>query len=306
VTDTLGRRLIRAFGTNDQPALDEIYAEDAVLHTPLARVDGRAAIKDAVAELHRGFPGLRAALHDEFTSADGTRACLRQRLDWSNTGAFQGRAPTGRSGTATETHSFRLRDGQIAEQIAGVSTFGLPQLLLVDLGLGFPRHLPDPEPEIEATGASLAHRFVSAFTRRDLDAFDDLLLPDATVYTPLGWPVAGRDAVKAFVDEFHASNPGLRGAPHDAFENADGTRACWRIRLHFHNTEPFFGNPPTGEAGVMPETHSVTVRDGRVARLVVGDNGFVMPHQELVTWRMDFPADEPDPDPELAAASPPG
>jgi hypothetical protein len=49
----------------------------------------------------------------------------------------------------------------------------------------------------------------------------------------------------------------------------------------------------------MPETHAITLREGRIARLVVGDNGFAMPHQELVTWRMDFPAGTDDPDPPL-------
>jgi hypothetical protein len=237
------------------------YADDAVLRTPLGRYEGRAAIEAHLAEQRERFPGFRAVVHDEFTSADGTRACFRLRLAWE-------------SGTSAETHSVRLDDGRIAEQVAGVSTFDMAKVLLADLGLDFPRDVPDPAPEIPADG------------------------------TTLGWPIAGRDAVKAFVDEFHASNPGLRVALHDEFESADGTRVCWRIRLHFHNTEPFFGNPPTGERGVMPETHAITLRDGRIARLVVGDNGFAMPHQELVAWKMDYPAGTVDPHPPLAPASP--
>ena len=264
-----------------------IYADDAVLHTPLGRFEGRDAIEAHLAAQRERFRGLRAAVHDHFTSVDGTRACFRHRLTWD-------------SGTSAETHSVRLADGRITEQITGVSTFDMAKVLLVDLGLDFPREEPDPAPEIPADGTTLARRFVRAFDAGDLDTFDDLFTPDTEVYTPLGWPVAGRDAVKAFVDEFHASNPGLRVKLHDEFESADGTRVCWRIRLHFHNTEPFFGNPPTGERGVMSETHSITLRDGKIARLVVGDNGFAMPHQELVSWRMDFPAGAQDPDPEIA------
>jgi ketosteroid isomerase-like protein len=264
----------------------DVYAEDAVMITPLGRFAGRAAIATALAEQRDRFPGLRAAVHDEFASADGTRACFRLRL------AREG-------GTGAETHSARVRDGRVTEQIAGVSTFDMAKILLVDLRVGFPRDLPDPAPEIPADGSTLARRFAGAFDRRDLDAFAELCTEDVEVYTPLGWPVAGLDAVKAFVDEFHASNPGLRVALHDEFESEDGTRACWRIRLHFHNTEPFFGNPPTGERGVMPETHAITLRDGRIARLVVGDVAFVMPHQELVTWRMEYPAGTKDPDPAL-------
>jgi hypothetical protein len=33
---------------------------------------------------------------------------------------------------------------------------------------------------------------------------------------------------------------------------------------------------------------------------VVGDLAFTMPHQELVTWKMDFPAGTDDPDPPLS------
>jgi len=262
------------------------YADDAVLHTPLGRFEGRAAIEQHLQEQRDRFPGLRTALHDHFTSADETRECFRLRLTWDG-------------GTSAETHSTRIRDGEIVEEITGVTTFDMAEVLLVDLGLGFPRDLPDPNPEIPADGSTLGRRFVEAFDARDIAAFDTIFTPDTEVYTPLGWPVAGLDAVKAFVDEFHASNPGLRVTLHDEFASADGTRVCWRIRLHFHNTEPFFGNPPTGEQGVMTETHAITLRDGRIARLVVGDNAFAMPHQELVTWKMDYPKGTTDPDPEI-------
>jgi ketosteroid isomerase-like protein len=261
------------------------YADDAFMQTPLGRFEGREAIVAALDQQRRRFPDLRPVLHDEFRSADGARACFRLRLHWDG-------------GTSAETHSVRLRDGLIAEQIVGVSTFDMAKVLLVDLGLDFPRELPDPAPELPLDGSTLARRFVNAFDARELDAFDDLCTPDVEVYTPLGWPVAGLGAVKVFVDEFHAANPGLRVALHDEFASADGERVCWRIRLHFHNTEPFFGNPPTGERGVTPETHAITLRDGRIVRLVVGDLAFTMPHQELVTWKMDFPAGTEDPDPE--------
>jgi hypothetical protein len=47
----------------------------------------------------------------------------------------------------------------------------------------------------------------------------------------------------------------------------------------------------------------VRLRDGRIVEQFVGDNNFSMPHQELVTWGMDFPRDTPDPSPVLAEAS---
>lgn len=52
----------------------------------------------------------------------------------------------------------------------------------------------------------------------------------------------------------------------------------------------------------MTETHSITVRDGKIAQQVVGDNSFHMPYQELVLWKMDFPTVTADPQPEIVSS----
>jgi hypothetical protein len=52
----------------------------------------------------------------------------------------------------------------------------------------------------------------------------------------------------------------------------------------------------------VSERHAVRLRDGRIVEQFVGDNNFSMPHQELVTWAMDFPRDTPDPSPVLTEA----
>jgi len=123
------------------------------------------------------------------------------------------------------------------------------------------------------------------------------------MYTPLGWPIRGRDGLKDFVGQFHTAYPGLRVTLHDQFSSADGTRACFRFVIHFQNTGTFYGNPPTGELGTMSETHAVRIRDGKIIEQFVGDNNFSIPHQELVTWRIEFPRDTPDPDPVIIEAT---
>jgi quinol monooxygenase YgiN len=150
---------------------------------------------------------------------------------------------------------------------------------------------------------TLARRFVEALGTGDPELLDAVYDPDVILYTPLAWPLKGRDAVKDFVGQFHAANPGMRVTLHDEFTSPDGTRACFRFVIHFHNTGPFYGNPPTGEQGTMSETHAVRLRDGRIVEQFVGDNNFSMPHQELVTWGMDFPRDTPDPNPAIAEAA---
>jgi hypothetical protein len=313
-TNTIAQRFAAALTGGDEAALDDLYAERAVLYHPARVFDGRPAIKGFIAELHRGFPGISATLHDEFYSADGRRGCLRQELSWHNSGSFYGNAPTGASGAAIETHTLKAEDGRIVEQVVGVSTFSLPRLMLAEWKMDFPREVPDPQPEVFAASPdtptdalardghrdpSLALRFVDVFGRRDLEGLDDVYDENVKLYTPLGWPVVGRAAVKDFADQFHAANPGLRIALHDEFCSADGQRACWRIKLHYHNTQPFYGNPATDDAGVMTETHSMTLEGGKIVEQVVGDNAFHMPYQELVLWKMDFPTDTPDPRPAI-------
>jgi quinol monooxygenase YgiN len=156
--------------------------------------------------------------------------------------------------------------------------------------------LPDP-------GETLPERFVRALGTGEGELLDRVYDPEAVLYTPLGWPIRGREAVKQFVGEFHEGYPGLRVTLHDQFTSADGTRACFRFVIHFHNTGPFYGQPPTGETGTMSETHAVRLREGRIVEQFVGDNNFSIPHQELVSWGLDFPRDTPDPSPVIAEAT---
>ena len=160
---------------------------------------------------------------------------------------------------------------------------------------GYTPGAPAPAPDDD----SLARRFVRALATNDAALLDAIYDPDVLLYTPLAWPLSGRDAVKDFVAQFHLANPGLTVTLHDEFASPDATRVCFRFVIHFHNTGPFYGNPPTGERGTMSETHAVRLRDGRIVEQFVGDNNFSMPHQELVTWAMDFPRDTPDPAPAL-------
>jgi quinol monooxygenase YgiN len=154
----------------------------------------------------------------------------------------------------------------------------------------------------DADDATLAQRFVRALGTNDQELLDSVYDPEVVLYTPLAWPVRGRDALKEFVAQFHSGYPGLRVTLHDEFYSSDGTRACFRFVIHFHNTGPFYGYPPTGDRGTMSETHAVRLRDGRIIEQFVGDNNFSMPYQELVTWAMDFPRETPDPSPVIAEA----
>ena len=55
----------------------------------------------------------------------------------------------------------------------------------------------------------------------------------------------------------------------------------------------FYGQAPIGERGTMSETHAVRLREGRIVEQFVGDSNFSIPHQELVTWGLEFPRSTP-------------
>ncbi|MDQ3865646.1 MAG: nuclear transport factor 2 family protein [Actinomycetota bacterium] len=152
-------------------------------------------------------------------------------------------------------------------------------------------------------GETLPERFVRALATGDEALLDEVYDPEVVLYTPLGWPIRGREALKEFVGQFHAAYPGLRVTLHDQFFSPDGTRACFRFVIHYRNLGPFYGNPPTEEQGTMSETHAVRLREGKIIEQFVGDNNFSMPYQELVAWGMEFPRDTPDPNPVIVEAS---
>jgi predicted ester cyclase len=150
---SIPERFVLAFGNQDWSAFEELYASDALLYAPTAwRVGGRDAILRVAKEFHIGFPGLKINLHDEFANADGTRVVFRYAWDWHNAGPFLGHPPTGRRGTTTETHTLRLRDGRIIEQVVGHNNLVMAHMALVLWEITYPQSTPDPAPAIRSAG----------------------------------------------------------------------------------------------------------------------------------------------------------
>jgi predicted dinucleotide-binding enzyme/predicted ester cyclase len=153
---------------------------------------------------------------------------------------------------------------------------------------------PEARPE---PGPTFVQRYIRAFGTADYEALREIYDEDVRFYTPLAWGAQGWEFLRSFIQEFHRGYPGLKVTLHDEFYSAGGDRACFRFVLHWHHAGPFFGHAPTGERGTMSETHAIRLRNGRIVEQWVGDNSFQMPHQELVTFGMDFPRETPDPAP---------
>jgi predicted ester cyclase len=301
--------LLREAWQGDQQALTEVYDESVRVHGILGQVQGRDRLAHFLQECLKVFPDPQISLHEAFSDATGHRLALRHHVAWQNLGTGFGRAPTGQRGVLSLTSMLRVQDNKIIEQVLGFSTFDLPHLLLVEWGMAVPE-VKDPSPEIvgavpgdpaiNPADRTLAERFVRAFGARDLAVLETFYDPDVELYTPLGWPLRGWNTVGEFVDQFHTANPGMRVGLHDYFVSADGQKLCWRIRLHFHNTGTFYGNPPNGDRGEMMESHFITLKDGKIRRQIIGDGGLQLPKGELVDWKMTFPRQVTDPDPAIS------
>ena len=122
------------------------------------------------------------------------------------------------------------------------------------------------------------------------------------LYTSLAWPLRGRDAVMAFVEQSHAANPGPRVVSHEILVSRRKPGLpllCDPLPTH----RPFHWTAPTGERGSMSEIHAVCARRPRYEQSV-GDNNFSMPQQDLVPWGVDFPRAIADPSPVLSCVLP--
>jgi predicted ester cyclase len=301
--------LLRDAWSGDQQALASVYDEAVRVCGILGQVQGRAHLTHLLQTVLQAFPDPLISLHEVFADATGYRMALRHHIVWQHLGAGFGRAPTGQRGVLVLTSMLRLQNSKITEQVLGFATFDLPHLLLMDWGLAVPE-VRDPAPEligavpgdpaVNPADRTLAERFVRAFGARDLTVLETLYHPDVELYTPLGWPLRGWKTVREFVEQFHTANPGMRVGLHDYFASADGQKLCWRIRLHFHNTGTFYGNPPTGDRGEMMESHFITLKEGKIYRQIVGDGGLQLPKGELVDWKMAFPRQVADPDPAIS------
>lgn len=144
--DTVAQRFAKAFGANDADAFRSVLAEDVVFYGGLAwGLRGRDNLINFAAEFHKGMPGMRVALHDEFYNRRGTRGLFRIGLHYHNTGIYMGNPPTGKSGVAIGSFTVTIDNGRIMEIIYANNTLSLPAIELIDFGMRFPTDTVDPD-----------------------------------------------------------------------------------------------------------------------------------------------------------------
>jgi len=108
----LVRRYVDALNSGDLAALDDLVADDFVIHQPSGDRRGRAAIRSFVAGVRRLLPDIDARIEavladDAF--ADGDRVGVLLVYDATN-------RQLGRRVTVRELQLYRVVDGRIAER----------------------------------------------------------------------------------------------------------------------------------------------------------------------------------------------
>ena len=120
----------------DADAAASFYTEDASNHL---RTVGRAGMKAVFETLYRVFPDFHYQIED--STAEGDRVVCKVTMTGTHRGqpavreAFSGMlndvAPTGKAVRVLQFHSFRIRDGKIAEHAAVRDDMGM----VLQLGL---------------------------------------------------------------------------------------------------------------------------------------------------------------------------
>lgn len=112
-------------------AADRLVAADFVDHaTPPGLAPGLAGLKQQIAIFYTAFPDIGSATDDVI--AEGDKVVVRWHGWGTQRGDFFGLPASGRSGTTTGIHIFRIAAGKIVEHWSNSDDLGMMQQLTAD------------------------------------------------------------------------------------------------------------------------------------------------------------------------------
>ena len=106
-------------------ALQEVYADDIVMHEPDEDVRGIDGLTQFVSMIRSAVPDLRVTLEDDI--AEGKKVVSRWRAQGTHQGELMGIAPTGNEVAITGITIHRIEDGKIVEEWENWDALGLMQ-----------------------------------------------------------------------------------------------------------------------------------------------------------------------------------
>jgi steroid delta-isomerase-like uncharacterized protein len=121
-------------------ALQEVYAEDIVMHEPDEDVRGIEGLTQFVSMIRSALPDLRITLEDDI--AEGNKVVSRWSAQGTHQGELMGVAPTGNEVAITGITIHRIEDAKIVEEWENWDALGLMQQI---------RAVPAPQQSEEAS-----------------------------------------------------------------------------------------------------------------------------------------------------------
>lgn len=115
------------FGEGDLDLLDELYAADAVEHTPFGDQEGRAAIRESFEGFLTAFPDISQTVED--VVAEDDTVAMRITSRGTHDGGFMGIEATGKVIEVQQMAFVRIEDREITERWLLPDTLGLLQQL---------------------------------------------------------------------------------------------------------------------------------------------------------------------------------
>src|SRR5215211_7899335 len=106
-------------------ALQEVYADDIVMHEPDEDVHSIEGLKQFVSMIRSAIPDLHITLEDDI--AEGDKVVSRWSAQGTHQGELMGIAPTGNQVTITGVTIHRIKEGKIVEEWENWDALGLMQ-----------------------------------------------------------------------------------------------------------------------------------------------------------------------------------
>ncbi|RLM53661.1 ester cyclase [Halobellus sp. Atlit-31R] len=112
-------------------AIEEIFADDVVVHTPMGEFSGHEAVKEMYESDRVAFSDATETVHDLI--AEGDVVAARMTEGGTHAGEFIGIEPTGREYEIQTMAFLHLEDGKVTEWWIQPDTLGFMRQLGVDL-----------------------------------------------------------------------------------------------------------------------------------------------------------------------------
>lgn len=125
---TLARRFLKAFGSNDQATLEEVLADDFVIHVPgmPGPVDRKTHVQ-GIGIFAMAFSEVDINIEDQI--AEGDKVASRGNFRATHTGNFHGLESTGKQVAINVLTIDRIKDGKIEERWLNMDDLGMMQQL---------------------------------------------------------------------------------------------------------------------------------------------------------------------------------